>query len=716
MKAKSMPKMPTATAAPPSLIVTHSEQPPEETLVKTEAVREEPKEERKIEAQEPTQPTNEEPAAQKHTEQISQIEEADKGNHEERLEEVKEDVKEEAVKEEVKEEAVKEEEETKEGEEEQQLSEQPDRKEEQQNDIEKKEEVTEIAVEENERGEEKQDEKEEQQSVVAAVETEETNGVLPEVSAVEKEKEKEREEEGDEDDGEEPEETMSSAEEEANVIEKVNGNDENSTPNDQNNIDHNDNTEGSTETLHPISTTSEGDSSAVVAPEKPEHEQQQQQPATTGKKKKKKRKNRKHSSAPNHVATALLSPPTSESSTTTTQPAENKHSNRTVSPSRRKLEKEKETNGKESAPKKKDKSQGSIRNKSTHHHKPINETLGDLSNATTTTIPQEKIDEKVSPRGGNKKNTDGLPMASSAPQLSSSPTKEEINDNNSNNKNNAAPKQRKWAQARQGTLERTAGGSLHLKGDEVGSKLETLDNLIKSKKKEVYKGPPKRLLEAVSSAGESLSMDQLREKIVQEIIETEKEYVEDLEIIINVFLIPLSDHTILTQEEIYSVFTNIETIHKVHKIFLQMLTRPDMRNYIGHAFLSTEGLFEPYNTYCAKYQESIDTVVELRKTRDRFDTFLRYCSCKPECKAMELTAFLIKPVQRICKYPLLLKELLKCTMPLHDDHLSLFTALDLIQKQVVNINEWKRAVEERAKEEQKKSKANKSSQIMKLFK
>jgi hypothetical protein len=54
------------------------------------------------------------------------------------------------------------------------------------------------------------------------------------------------------------------------------------------------------------------------------------------------------------------------------------------------------------------------------------------------------------------------------------------------------------------------------------------------KKTETPKGPPKRLMEAVASAGETFTTAQLREKVVKEIIDTEKEYVDDLKILLEV--------------------------------------------------------------------------------------------------------------------------------------------------------------------------------------
>jgi hypothetical protein len=97
------------------------------------------------------------------------------------------------------------------------------------------------------------------------------------------------------------------------------------------------------------------------------------------------------------------------------------------------------------------------------------------------------------------------------------------------------------------------------------------------------------------------------------------------------------------------MFINIERIHKIHRKFLATLEHQDSREYIGSVFLNTVRSFEPYNEYCAKYQEAVDKVAELRKNVDSFDTFLRYCRCRPECHQLELTAFLIKPLQRICK-------------------------------------------------------------------
>lgn len=58
-----------------------------------------------------------------------------------------------------------------------------------------------------------------------------------------------------------------------------------------------------------------------------------------------------------------------------------------------------------------------------------------------------------------------------------------------------------------------------------------------------------------------------------------------------------------------------------------------------------------------------------------------------------LEGFLLTPVQKICKYPLQLKELLKYTHLDHPDYLNLEKALEMMKKTAILINETKRKME-----------------------
>ena len=98
------------------------------------------------------------------------------------------------------------------------------------------------------------------------------------------------------------------------------------------------------------------------------------------------------------------------------------------------------------------------------------------------------------------------------------------------------------------------------------------------------------------------------------------------------------------------------------------------------------------------------------------------CQADPRCRKLDLESFLIKPMQRICRYPLLLKvrsslswrlcewlsndgewltrvsqELLKRTPETHPDYESLKLALEKVQAVVATVNEKKRESENQEK-------------------
>lgn len=58
----------------------------------------------------------------------------------------------------------------------------------------------------------------------------------------------------------------------------------------------------------------------------------------------------------------------------------------------------------------------------------------------------------------------------------------------------------------------------------------------------------------------------------------------------------------------------------------------------------------------------------------------------PECQGLDLASFLLKPIQRICKYPLLLRELLKNTPEDDTDHTLVQKGLNAINGVVQYVN------------------------------
>jgi len=69
------------------------------------------------------------------------------------------------------------------------------------------------------------------------------------------------------------------------------------------------------------------------------------------------------------------------------------------------------------------------------------------------------------------------------------------------------------------------------------------------------------------------------------------------------------------------------------------------------------------------------------------------CRLQQQMIAIPLDGFLLTPVQKICKYPLQLRELLCYTWRAHPDFTALTTAADAMRDMTALVNERKRKME-----------------------
>jgi len=106
----------------------------------------------------------------------------------------------------------------------------------------------------------------------------------------------------------------------------------------------------------------------------------------------------------------------------------------------------------------------------------------------------------------------------------------------------------------------------------------------------------------------------------------------------------------------------------------------------GQIFNKVADFLKMYSNYCSNQQKSLGTIKRMKETNEPFQILIATQSTKPESKNQNLESFLIKPIQRICKYPLLLREVIKFTDPTHPDYESLNLAFEKINKIVEQIN------------------------------
>ncbi|XP_027568679.2 probable guanine nucleotide exchange factor MCF2L2 isoform X5 [Pipra filicauda] len=224
-------------------------------------------------------------------------------------------------------------------------------------------------------------------------------------------------------------------------------------------------------------------------------------------------------------------------------------------------------------------------------------------------------------------------------------------------------------------ITRPAAVATNRRSTEISCPPKTVSEVELSKKKSIKKtkggikievmheasqGGSSRVL-VTSESDENLSTR--RSHIINELIETERVYVEELQSIIegyasemdNPNLLHLIPSALQNKKEI--LFGNLPEIYEFHnRIFLKeienCIENPEL---LARCFLKRKEDLQIYEKYC---QNKPRSEALWRQCGDSI--FFQECQRKLDHK-LSLDAYLLKPVQRITKYQLLLKEMLKCS-------------------------------------------------------
>ncbi|XP_034036243.1 guanine nucleotide exchange factor DBS isoform X8 [Thalassophryne amazonica] len=174
-----------------------------------------------------------------------------------------------------------------------------------------------------------------------------------------------------------------------------------------------------------------------------------------------------------------------------------------------------------------------------------------------------------------------------------------------------------------------------------------------------------------------------RRHIMTELIETERLYVEELQSIMEGYFAELDNSELShlippsLEKKRDILFGNLPEIYEFHnRTFLKELEnsaeRPEL---VGTCFLKRKEELQVYEKYC---QNKPRSEILWRQYGDSL--FFQECQKKLDHK-LSLDAYLLKPVQRITKYQLMLKEMLKCSKGEGTAELeeALATMLDIIK-------------------------------------
>ncbi|KAJ6593870.1 hypothetical protein B0H19DRAFT_1205280 [Mycena capillaripes] len=180
-----------------------------------------------------------------------------------------------------------------------------------------------------------------------------------------------------------------------------------------------------------------------------------------------------------------------------------------------------------------------------------------------------------------------------------------------------------------------------------------------------------------------------RNNIVREMVETERKYVQDLEIM-QKYATALSQSNLIDQDTIHLLFPNLNKLLNFQRKFLIRLEGiaelPWQDQRWGQAFLQAEDEFSVYEPYCANYTNASELMLANEQNLAALNHLINVKG--------ELPAFLIKPIQRVCKYPLLLDSLIKASSAAGYQHFEeLKIGSDAAKRITDKINEAQRRAE-----------------------
>ncbi|XP_021921500.1 rho guanine nucleotide exchange factor 17 isoform X2 [Zootermopsis nevadensis] len=186
-----------------------------------------------------------------------------------------------------------------------------------------------------------------------------------------------------------------------------------------------------------------------------------------------------------------------------------------------------------------------------------------------------------------------------------------------------------------------------------------------------------------------------RTHVVVEIYDTERSYVESLQILVMKYLQPLKSPEnagLVDSAVVDAMFYQIPAILAHHEVFLEELRKRlqhwDIKQKVGDVFLDVftkKAVIETYTLFLNNFKTAKEAIKATCQAKPAFARFLEAMAREHKGK-LALDCLLIMPVQRIPRYELLIQTLLKHTDPSHPDHQLLYEAQREVHDLAMKIN------------------------------
>ncbi|XP_026563436.1 intersectin-2 isoform X1 [Pseudonaja textilis] len=211
---------------------------------------------------------------------------------------------------------------------------------------------------------------------------------------------------------------------------------------------------------------------------------------------------------------------------------------------------------------------------------------------------------------------------------------------------------------------------------------------------------------------------------IHELIQTEEKYMDDLQLVLEtnqpstntqitnhiytpfkrdnkkVFQKQMTEAGCLSEPEMGLIFVNWKELILCNTKLLKALRVRKKTGgekmpvqMIGDILAAQLSHMQAYIRFCSCQLNGAALLQQKTDEEPEFKEFLKKLASDPRCKGMPLSSFLLKPMQRITRYPLLIKSILENTPETHPDHNNLKQALERAEELCSQVNEGVREKE-----------------------
>ncbi|EDO48232.1 predicted protein, partial [Nematostella vectensis] len=185
--------------------------------------------------------------------------------------------------------------------------------------------------------------------------------------------------------------------------------------------------------------------------------------------------------------------------------------------------------------------------------------------------------------------------------------------------------------------------------------------------------------------------------ITHEILSTERTFVESLRLAYEDCYGSVKAAEVVPESTLNEIFKDLGNIYHLDVKFLQELEERmktwEDHERIGDIVKKYGHFLKMYTTYINNYDKAANVLQETMKENPQFAELVLEFQASKKCKGLMLNSFMLKPVQRIPSYRLLLIDYLKHLPPESAEYQDIKVALDIVSEVATHINESMKRVD-----------------------